>query len=66
MESDDGFTVTLKGYRKAAERARRLQGQGNVEAAGALALEPSDAARWECARCLQIEAFTNETRTSGF
>ncbi|MDW4902903.1 hypothetical protein RB625_31260 [Streptomyces californicus] len=66
VESGDGFTVTLKGFQKAAERARGLRAQGNQEAALMLALEPSDPVRWEYARCLQIDTFSTEAYESGF
>lgn len=65
-ETQGGFTVTLKGFQKAAERARGLRAQGNQEAARMLALEPSDPVRWSYAKCLQIEAFSREAHESGF
>jgi hypothetical protein len=66
VESGDGFTVTLKGFQRAAQRARDLRAQGNQEAARTLALSPDHPLRWEYARCLQIEAFTNDAAESGF
>ncbi|MER0429922.1 hypothetical protein [Streptomyces microflavus] len=65
-ETQDGFTVTLAGFQKAAQRARGLRATGNEEAARMLALDPADPARWEYARCLQIDAFSKEAHESGF
>ncbi|WP_328683174.1 hypothetical protein [Streptomyces sp. NBC_00343] len=66
VESGDGFTVTLKGFQRAARRARDLRAQGNEEAARMVALSPDHPLRWEFARCLQIEAFSNEMSDTGF
>ncbi|MGW3499332.1 hypothetical protein ACWDMY_01120 [Streptomyces globisporus] len=65
-ETQDGFTVTLAGFQKAAERARGLRAQGNQEAARMLALGTTDPVRWEHAKCLQIDAFSKESHESGF
>ncbi|CAM5670238.1 hypothetical protein SCYAM73S_02478 [Streptomyces cyaneofuscatus] len=66
VESGDGFTVTLKGFQKAAERARGLRAQGSKEAARMLALGTTDPVRWEYAKGLQIETFSREAHESGF
>ncbi|MFD7858536.1 hypothetical protein ACFV6B_30290 [Streptomyces microflavus] len=65
-ETQGGFTVTLEGFQKAAERALGLRAQGNQEATRMLALGTTDPVRWEYARCLQIDAFSTEAYESGF
>ncbi|OKI67550.1 hypothetical protein AMK15_06120 [Streptomyces sp. MJM1172] len=65
-ETNEGFTVTLKGFQKGVQRALTLRAHGDEEAARMLALPPTHPTRWEYARCLQIDAFTREAHRSGF
>ncbi|MFD0210840.1 hypothetical protein ACFVH9_17305 [Streptomyces hirsutus] len=64
VETEDGFELTLAGFRKASRRALDFRKQGDPEAARMLALGPSDPLRWEYARCLAIDSFTAEVHQS--
>ncbi|MGW3734746.1 hypothetical protein [Streptomyces sp. NPDC005148] len=59
-ETQDGFVLSLRGFQKAAQRARALRDQGDQEAARMLALGPDDPVRWEYSRCIQIDSFSSE------
>jgi hypothetical protein len=63
-ETQDGFELTVYGFRRASRRALALRKQGDREAARILALSPEDPIRWEYCRCIAIDSFTAETHRS--
>ncbi|MFF3558939.1 hypothetical protein ACFYXS_02705 [Streptomyces sp. NPDC002574] len=64
-ETPDGLDVTLRGYQRAMRRALELRAEGNEEAARMLSLAADDPARWEYARCVQLEGYWAEIHESG-
>ncbi|MFE0451624.1 hypothetical protein ACFW2D_10085 [Streptomyces sp. NPDC058914] len=65
VETEDGYELTLAGFRRASKRAQDLRKQGDPEADRILALPSDDPLRWEFCRCLAIDAFTTEIHGSG-
>jgi hypothetical protein len=61
----EGLDVTWQGFQRAARRALELRDAGSEEAARMVALSPDHPLRWEYARCIQIEAFTDEVHETG-
>ncbi|MEU7366621.1 hypothetical protein AB0B92_13660 [Streptomyces hygroscopicus] len=65
IETPDGFTLTVRGLQKAAQRALALRAEGDEEAACIWSLDPGDPRRIEFALGLALDAFSREMHQSG-